>query len=216
MNRSHQRVLLFVLLIALLAIPTVAVLAKELGLLTISGPGIKGEISLNDPKEISKLEGSGFFDQPMSIKPPEKLGEGYNITAHLNLDGNLVPLLQMVYYPGEEGQAGYWHITGLLNGEILQTVDQWGQMRPSAENAFRGLMTANGITLQTAIVSAPVEIAPVEIAPAAQAGAEPAVVPAASPAPAQAPYVAISIAAILVLVGAGLALRRRTVGQRSA
>jgi len=212
MNRSHRRILSFVLLIVLLAIPTMAVLAKELGLLTISGPGLKGEIGLNDPKELSKLEGSGFFDQPMGIKPPSNLGDGYNITAHLNLDGKMVPLLQMVYYPGEEGQAGYWHITGRLNGEELQTVDQWGQMRPEAENAFRGLMTANKITLQPAIVSAPVEVAP-----AAQAAAEPAVVPAASPAPTQTPpYLVASIAAILVLVGAGLALRRRTVNQRSA
>jgi hypothetical protein len=211
MNRSHPRLLLLVLLIVLLAIPTMAVLAKELGLLTISGPGIKGEITLNDAKELSKLEGSGFFDQPMSIKPPENLGDGYNITAHLNLDGKMVPLLQGVYYPGEAGQAGYWHVTGRLNGEELQPVDQWGQMRPEAENAFRSLMTANKITLQPAIVSAPAQVAP-----AAQAVAEPALVPVVSPPPTQTPYVVGLVAAILVLVGTGLTLRRRAVSQRSA
>jgi hypothetical protein len=42
---------------------------------------------------------------------------------------------------------------------------------------------------------------------------EPVAVPATSPAPAQVPYVIpIVIAAILLLVGAGFALRRRTVG----
>jgi hypothetical protein len=79
-------------------------------------------------------------------------------------------------------------------------------MRLDADKAFRSLMAANNITLQSALITAPVAAVPaVEVKPVA--------VPATSPAPAQVPYlIPIVIAAILLLVGAGFALRRRTVG----
>jgi len=217
MNRTQRHILSLVLALILLAIPTI-VLAKELGLLTISGPGIKGEVTLNNPDDMMNLEQSGFFDQAKSVKPPEKLGEGYNITAHLNLDGKMVPVIQMVYYPAEEGQQGYVHYTGRLNGESLQTVDQWAVMRPQAETALRNLMTAHSITIQPAILTAPAVAAPV-IEPAKsdkQTTLQPASAPSVSAGPAQAHYLgAVLVASILILLGAGFVLRRRAINQRS-
>jgi len=210
MNGTKRRILSLVLLIALLAIPTVTVLAKELGQLDISGPGIDGQLTLTDHDQMMKLEGSGFFDQPSMVKPPENLdlGTGYTITAHLNLDGKLVPFVEAVYYPAEEGELGYWHFTGRMNGEKMQAVDLWGQLSPAAENAFRDVMAANKITLQPAIVAA----APAAAAPAVA----PADVPAVSPAPSENPYlIPAIIAAALILLGAVLALRRRAVNQSS-
>lgn len=213
MNRTKRHVLSVVLLIALLAMSTSVVLAKELGLLTISGPGIKGEVTLKDPKAMMGLEQSGFFDQTSFIKPPENLGEGYNITAHLNLDGKMVPFVEMVYYPTKEGEPGYVHYTGRLNGEKLQSVDQWQTLSLSADKAFRSLMTANNITLQSALNPAPVAEAPAVKEPAVVAPAvEPVAAPAASPAPAQTSYLIPAVlAAILLFIGAGFVLRRRTV-----
>ena len=221
MNRTQRRIWFLILMIALLVIPSTVVFAKELGLLTITGPGIKGEITLNDPNDMMKLEQSGFFDQASYVKPPENLGQGYNITAHLNLDGKMVPMVQMVYYPAEEGQPGYVHYTGRLNGESLQTVDQWGQMASPAETALRNLMTANKIALQPAVVAAPAVVAPAAIEPA-KSEEQTAVQPASAPSvastaiPQQAYYVgAILAASILILLGAGMLLRRRTTSQRS-
>jgi hypothetical protein len=188
------------------------VFAKELGLLTISGPGIKGELTLSDPKDMMKLEQSGFFDQAVLAKAPAGLGEGYTITAHLNLDGKIVPFVEMVYYPTEAGQPGYVHYSGRLNGETLQKVDEWNILTRDADTAFRGLMTANNIVLQSALIKAPAAVAPV-----APAVVEPVVAPAVSPGPIQPPYVIFAlVATILVIAGAGLALRRRTVSHPSA
>jgi len=207
MNKAKKSILFLLLVIALLAIPTFVVLAKELGMLTISGPGIKGELTLKDPKAMMNLEQSGFFDEATLSKPPENLNlnAGYTVTAHLNLDGKVVPFVQMVYYPTNEGQAGYVHYTGRLDGETLQAVDEWHLMRLDADKAFRSLMTANNITLQSALVTAPPAAAPaVEV--------QPVTAPAATPAPIQMPYlIPLVIAAILLLVGAGFALKRRTV-----
>jgi hypothetical protein len=212
MNMTKRHILSLIMLIALLAIPTLVVFAKELGLLTISGPGIKGELTLKDPDQMMKLEQSGFFDQAALAKAPAELGEGYAITAHLNLDGKVVPFVEMVYYPTEVGQPGYVHYTGRLNGETLQKVDQWNILSRDADTAFRSLMTANDITLQSALIKAPAEVAPAE-----PAVVEPVVAPAVSSVPARPPYGILAlVATILLLVGAGLVLRRRTVRQTSA
>lgn len=207
MNKTKKSILFLLLVIALLAIPMFVVFAKELGMLTISGPGIKGELTLKDPKAMMNLEQSGFFDEATLSKPPKNLNmeAGYTVTAHLNLDGKVVPFVQMVYYPTNEGQAGYVHYIGRLDGETLKAVDEWHLMRLDADKAFRGLMTANNITLQSALITASAVAAPA-------VDVEPVTVPATSPAPVQIPYlVPIAIAAILLLVGAGFALRRRTV-----
>ena len=206
MNRSQRQILFLILVIALLAISTSVVFAKELGLLTISGPGIKGELSLKNPDAMMRLEEAGFFDRTAFIKPPQNLGEGYTITAHLNLDGKTVPFVQMVYYPTKEGEPGYAHYTGRLEGDALQTVDQWQTSPLSADQAFRSLMTANKITIQSALVAAPAAVEPA--APAAES----VVAPTASPARLQKSYLMPAvIAALLLLAGAGLVLRRKTV-----
>jgi hypothetical protein len=208
MNRTKRYILFLILVIALLAIPTFVVFAKELGMLTISGPGIKGELTLNDPKAMMRLEQSGFFNQTAFVKPPENLGEGYNITVHLNLDGKMVPWVQMVYYPTQEGQPGYVHYTARLNGESLQTVDQWYILLVTPDKAFRSLMAANKITLQSALITAPAAVEP------ALPAVKPAVAASASPAPTlPTPYIILVTAAtILLLAGAGLVLRRRAMG----
>jgi hypothetical protein len=206
MNRTKRHILSLIIFMALLAISTLVVFAKELGLLIISGPGIKGELTLSDPDEMMKLEQSGFFDQSALAKAPAGLGEGYTITAHLNLDGKIVPFVEMVYYPTDEGQPGYVHYIGRLDGETLRKVDEWNILTRASDRAFRSLMTANNITLQSALIKAPAEVAPPE-----PAAVEPVVVPAASPMPVQPPYGILALVAIILIVAAaGLTLRRRT------
>ena len=216
MNRINRSVLFLFLVIALLAFSTSVVLAKELGLLTISGPGIKGEASLDDHDAMMSLEQAGFFDQASFIKPPEGLGEGYNITAHLNLDGKLVPFVQMVYYPTQEGQSAYVHYTARLEGEALQPIDEWHMLSRAADSALRKVMSANNITVQSALVSAPAAVEPAK-EPVAASPAEPVTAPASSPASTPMPYlIPALVVSILALTGLALALRRRTVSHPTA
>src|SRR5688500_20350823 len=118
MNR--KRIWFLILMIALLILPSTVVFAKELGLLTITGPGIKGEISLNNHDDMMNLEQSGFFDQTRFVKPPENLEQGYNITAQLNLEANLDPKVTKVYYPAEDAHNGYVTYTVRLHEEKEQ------------------------------------------------------------------------------------------------
>jgi hypothetical protein len=239
MNRTKRHLWVLVLVLVLLAIPTAAVFAKELGSLTITGPGIDGEMTLDHHDSMMRLEQSGFFDQALSARPPENLGAGYDITAYLNLDGKIVPFVQMVYYATDGSQPGYVHFTGRLTGETLRPVDQWRQLSKSADAAFLGLMDEYKITLQPAVpVAAAAEAAPVVKAAseaAAPAAKEPVSEPVSEPAviqpetskaqaPAETPTVSaipnqlvLALAAsLLVLLGAGLMIRRRAASQRSS
>jgi hypothetical protein len=211
-----KRHLLFVMLVlALLAIPTMVVFAKELGSLTITGPGIKGELSLNDPDFMMKLEQSGFFDQAVLTKAPKDLNldAGYNITAVLNLDGKMTPYVQMVYYSTNEGQPGYVHYTSRLKGDSLQPVDEWNILSRSADETFRAMMTANKVTLQSALVVATVKSQAPAPAPAA---VQPVTAPAVPRASLPASFFILAAGTmILLLIGAGLAIRRRTVSTSS-
>jgi hypothetical protein len=217
MNKIHKHILFLFVMIVLLALFTTVVFAKELGLLTISGPGIKGEVSLNDHDAMMNLEQSGFFDQAFLAKPPKDLGEGYNITAHLNLDGKLVPFIQMVYYPTNEGQSAYVHYTARLEGDTLQPVDEWHLLNMKADGALREVMTANKIIVQSALVKAHEVVAPAKEPVAEPAAVEPVAAPAVSPAPTQVPYlIPALVVGILALMGFALALRRRTVSHHTA
>ena len=210
--KTKRHLISVLLALAVLVIPT-AVFAKELGLLIITGPGIKGDLTVSDPSVLSKLEGSGFFDQSNRLKSaPENLGEGYTITSNLNLDGTMTPFIKMVYYPVEEGRAGYIHMIGRLDGETLRAVDEWSQISPEADKFFRIVMAANDVTLQSAVVAAPVIIE--AVAPQTQPEAQPASVTTTAPAtPNQALYVAL-LGTLIAIMGAAL-LFRRTVNQRS-
>jgi hypothetical protein len=217
MNKVHKHILVLFVMIVLLVLSTTVVFAKELGLLTISGPGIKGEVSLNDHDAMMNLEQSGFFDQAFLAKPPKDLGEGYNITAHLNLDGKLVPFIQMIYYPTSEGQSAYMHYTARLEGDTLQLVDEWHLLNLKADGALREVLTANNITVQSALVKAPEAIAPAQEPVAEPVAVEPVAAPAASPAPAQVPFlIPALVVGILALMGFALALRRRAVSHPTA
>jgi len=210
MNKVNKHVLLVFLVLALLAVSTSVVFAKELGLLTISGPGIKGELTLSDHDAMMNLEQSGFFDTAALAKPPEGLGEGYNITAHLNLDGKLVPFVQMVYYPTAEGQASYVHYTGQLDGETLRTVDAWHILNRNADSVLRDLMTANNVTVQSALIKAPEAVAPAK-EPVSAVAEEPSAAPVASSVPSQPYLIPILLVGFLALTGFAMVLRRRTV-----
>ncbi len=213
--KTKRHLYLLLLVLALVGIPTAVVFAKELGALTVTGPGIKGELTLKDPNFMMKLEQSGFFEQAALTKAPKDLNldSGYNITAVLNLDGKMTPYVQMVYYATKEGQPGYVHYTSRLKGDSLQPVDEWNILSRSADDTFRAMMAANKITLQSALVSATIKAEAPAPGPAV---VQPVTAPAVPRASLPASFLVLAAGTMIVLlIGAGLAIRRRTVNVSS-
>lgn len=203
MKRSTRSLLFTGLMLALLAISTLGVMAKELGKMTISGPGIKGEMTLDKLDETGKIEDTGFFVSSESVKAPENLGTPYHITAYLNLDWKEVPFVRMEYYPAGPKERGYVHYTGRLDGDSLREVDQWAIPPARGESAFRSVMKGRGVTVQVAVPAPAVA----EVAPAVEAaGPRPATTTGA---PAPALYIAALAAVILAIAGAALLRGRK-------
>ena len=205
MNGTKRFIVFLLLSIIMLSIPSVAVFAKELSLLTVTGPGIRSELAMRDQKVMTTLEASGFFDQTAVVLPPKNLNweAGYTVTAYLNLDGQTLPYVQMVYYAADQGQPGYVHFTGRLAGAALEPVDEWRVLTRNADNTFRGLMTANDITLQAALITVP--------------AAAPAIEPVTIvPVPVQASHIIVAaLAAFLLLAGVAMSLKRRDVSHQT-
>ena len=191
------------LLILLAAIPTLVVFAKEISAMTISGPGIKGEIKFDAHDDMYNLMDAGLIDtNGFMAAPKQELGTPYTINVFLNLDGKVVPFIRMDYYPMEPGQAGYVHITGRLDSESLREANDWAVMPLKADDLLRKLLDARGIALQSAVAAAAPAANPAGAAPAAPLAATRTMQPA---------YIALfaALAAIALLAGAGLLLRRR-------
>jgi hypothetical protein len=203
MKNRFFRITCLVLLLILVGLPTGMAAAKSINAIAISGPGIDGQLTLNDPGAMLELMQAGFIDQAgMMVKPSRELGIPYTITVMLDLDGRQVPFIRMDYYPLSEGEAGYLHYTGRLDGSSLRTVDEWGLMPLQADGLFRRLMADQGIALQSAVA----------VAPAPAANPDPAagvILPDANHV-LNRPILAAAIALVL-LAAAGLLLRRRSV-----
>jgi hypothetical protein len=211
---TARRFTVTLLLLSLLALPTATVLAKELGRLTISGPGIKGELTLDNPKDLLPLWEAGIIDTNAIVKAPADLGTPYTITTFMAVEdrADLLPFIRMDYYPAEPGQPGYMHITGRLDrGDTLSPADVWTTMNPGADKTLRLVLDGHGIQLASAVPAAPAAAAPaVEAAPAGPEAASVPVVPGTGPSP----YLAW--AAIALVIGAAALVSRRSIKRRQA
>ena len=212
MKKVQRRIQSILLVLSVLTFPTVDVFAKEGMAMTISGPGIKGEITLGSSDQLWQLEDSEFFgfsDNLKFVEPIENPGDAYKIIAYIIENGNLIPFVEMVYYPAKEG-AGYVHYIRKIAAGSLKPVDEWAKLPLKAEKAFRKLMDYNNIILQPVIFTRP--------ALALEQQSQPEFQPAPSPAPpaaTQAKYILLAVmAAIPAVVRAGLVLRKRLASQR--
>lgn len=229
----NKKLLWIVLLIGVLLIPTAAALAKELGAMDISGPGIDGTMRIDDLDDLGQVLQGGFFDQSSRISALSDdevaaLGEGYHITFYImgGEEGVFVYRETATYYPDPEGGQGYMHWTGggEANVDIVPS-STWTRVR-SGEQAFWTMMEKHGVTRPEANEAAPIKANVAEAIdepanndgqPAAEAPsinaadaaeASTASEPAAQPA-SPGWVIAVVVALILIAVGAGIVLRQR-------
>ncbi len=161
-----------------------AVAAKELGALGISGPGIKGELKLDNAGEMMKLEQSGFFDLSHSIKAPQGLGEGYTIVRYLHMEEGLIAWDKLGYFPDPAGKQGYLNYQGSVdkNHDGMATIG-WYRVGLGTDQVFQGLLAAHGVAVAasaSALTASTAKQPPVESK--ANVVAQPAAGPAAGPA----------------------------------
>lgn len=156
MTIKHRWVITTLMAVSLLVVPTALVLAKSLSSLTISGPGIKGEKTLDEPEAMRKILETGFlFGEFSFAQKPDDLGKGYRMIAFLYLDGPTVPFVNLTYFPPLAGQPGLVHYTARLDGDgmQMQPVDDWRKIPSDVAEEVQAVLASQGVTLQVAASS---------------------------------------------------------------
>jgi hypothetical protein len=119
MHKSARRKLTFVLIAALMLIPLSVARAKgPPEQVTISGPGINGEITITGSDVLNAFSFYQFNDLNRILDaPPQIEGEGYHITRWLTQQKQgtrqLLPWDTLTYYPDPAGGPGYVYFDGL-------------------------------------------------------------------------------------------------------
>jgi hypothetical protein len=207
MKKTRLQAVSGMVLAILLAIPAGMALAKELGGLTISGPGIQGTLTMDDPEAMRELEQTGFLEPSKSVNLPKGLGEGYILTILLNLEDGPQPWIRVAYYPGQAGQSSYFNFVYLMEGSINKPGGEWYLAEPKVESALRELLGAHGVAFA---VPEPAPKADPNQLSAIQSQVQPALSSEAGPIPISSPALnpgkiwGLGILAIVLLVLASL------------
>lgn len=161
--RSHYRLLRAIVIVAVMLIPLRVALAKgPPSQVTISGPGIDGDITIRDMEMLEAFSFYQFNDLERRIDAPVgEIGEGYTIHRWI-LDNDQETLLlwdTLTYYPAADGRESLLYFDG-LNPEIGSTEGQEQWYRPSEAGdaamvqilggqtpaARRGSIVSSGVT----------------------------------------------------------------------
>jgi hypothetical protein len=119
MQKSTRHKLTLILIAALALIPLSVALAKgPPEQVTISGPGIDGEITIANSNVLNAFSFYQFNDLTRIMdEPPQVTGEGYKITRWLTQRRQgkyqLFPWDYLTYYPDPAGGPGYIFFDGL-------------------------------------------------------------------------------------------------------
>lgn len=211
---NPRRITLPVLTLALLLVSAQAALAKEMGRVVISGPGLKTPIEIIDP-EVANRFGLALVDDlnRQKIDPPKSVGEDfYTIDRGFSDKGTIVGYDHVRYYPNPETGRGWFQYMG-TDGYKGKYDGAWFQASPEGERAVLEVLADHGVTFK-----APQKVAAQDAAAAAeprkQAAPQKAEVvaasapPAAETAPPSAPLIVGMVAVLMLAIGAGVAYAR--------
>lgn len=127
--------------------------AKGVVEITISGPGLAGEVQVTDPATIDALGQLGGAGVPTNLLPA--LGEEFYVIRMSIGDGagNVFATNVVHYYPDPAGGQGYVLFYDVEGGS--SDAEGWWHRAPSAwDGAFRHVLRSHGIELTAAVVPA--------------------------------------------------------------
>lgn len=208
-----HRTLALVLALGAAGAPLVTAWAKEAVSITISGPGLAGEIQVTDEgtfRTLSDTGGAGMSASQLPILAEEfyvvRIGIG-------DETGQVFATTVYHYFADPVGSRGYLQYFDMEGGES-SAEGSWFRAPAAWDGAFRSVLQTHGVTLagmpsaEVAMQAAPVVIEPPVVAPLAPAAA-PDAPPAVNPLP------GLVLAAVVTSVIARLGLHRTIVSLRA-
>jgi len=209
---NARKIAVWMALLALTLIPAATAFAKEVGKLTITGPGIKTPIEITDRAKLLDQNESMYNYEAGSPNRPAWITDKspYFEIARDFMDGDKVLATDRLhYYPAADGKIGAIQYVGMDDPGFSDQNNQWFPMNPSGDEWLKGVLAKNGVDV-AALVADPQFY--VDAAPAAAQSA----IAAPTPAP-QIPWTLIGGGAALI-AALGLAawvIRARQALQRA-
>lgn len=170
MNHKHGAIIVAVLILALALAGTA--LAKEVVQITISGPGLKGEVEVTNQQDFEDIRNMML---PIQLDgPPESIGaEFYTLRFGIGDDkGEVFATNVYHYYPDPEGGLGFVLFADVEGGEA-SVEGQWFRIDAASDQGIKRALNGFGVTLAVE-AEAPV------VEPQSQPESNPAVVKAES------------------------------------
>jgi hypothetical protein len=199
-----HRTLALVLALGSASAPLLTAWAKEAVSITISGPGLAGEVQVTDEDVFRALSDTGGADMSASLLPA-LADEFYVIRIGIGDEtGQVFATTVYHYYADPQGSRGYLQYFDVEGGES-SAEGNWFRAPAAWDGAFRSVLQSYGVTLDRVPAALPAaQSQPAVLAPAAVPN---------TPAPVN-PLTGLVLAAIVTGVIAGLGLRRTTVSLR--
>lgn len=163
--------------LALLLLTTGIAAAKgSANWVTITGPGLTGEVTVTDPALLAAVGPNRIADYRYPLGPtiasmgshmpysrphvpystilqreqlsaPADAGPSYEVTEYFQDDHGQVSALHFHYHPSSTGGPGYIFSVGFLENGYTDAYGQWYPVSPGAERAIQGVLINEGVSV---------------------------------------------------------------------
>jgi sugar lactone lactonase YvrE len=115
--------------------------------ITITGPGLAGELVIEDRATLDALSMGGLENFRLTLHEiPANPGPGYELTRYYKDGDRFWPFDRVRYYPDLSGTKGYVFFIGIVNGSSDYD-GKWFAASPPADRILRQTLAANGVVL---------------------------------------------------------------------
>jgi hypothetical protein len=134
-----------ILLLALALTATAALAKGDFDRITISGPGLQGEVEVTDRPTLDALGMISLTGSFSEIDAPTAPGNGYEITRSYWDAGRdaFIAFDHVMFYPGEDGATPIVQYIGIMNGSSEYDGD-WFQPTEEAARAMDAIVAEHG------------------------------------------------------------------------
>ena len=113
---------------------------------TISGPALVGEVEITDPDLLQAFSFYQFENIYRKIEAPLKPGEGYVVTRYVRDGTKLIAWDRAIYYPGPTDELGIVFLEGLIGSSASEFDGDWYKASRYGDTVMRQILAEHGAT----------------------------------------------------------------------
>ncbi len=108
---------------------------------TITGPGLRGEVEITDPALLQAFSFSQFENLNQKIEAPHVApGVAYVVTRYAQDEESLAPWDRVIYYSGPQGELAAVFLEGPIGPNSSELDGGWYQASPAGDATMRRVL----------------------------------------------------------------------------